>query len=68
AAALLRLLGGEHGPFRDIVLLNAAAALVVADKVNNLKDGALMAADAIDSGAARDVLSRVEALSRKQAA
>ncbi|HSM95933.1 MAG TPA: anthranilate phosphoribosyltransferase, partial [Rhizomicrobium sp.] len=47
AAALLRLLGGEHGPFRDIVLLNAAAALVVADKVNNLKDGALMAADAI---------------------
>jgi anthranilate phosphoribosyltransferase len=68
AAALLRLLEGEHGAFRDIVLLNAAAALVVADKVNNLKAGALMAADAIDSGAARRILSRVVALSRKEAA
>ena len=68
AAALLRLLDGERGPFRDIVLLNAAAALVVADKVNNLKDGALMAADAIDGGAARNVLSRVAALSQKEAA
>lgn len=68
AAALLRLLDGEHGAFRDIVLLNAAASLVVADKVNNLKDGALMAADAIDSGAARDVLSRVAAFSQKEAA
>ena len=68
AAALGRLLDGEQGPFREIVLLNAAAALVVADRVNNLKDGALMAADAIDGGAARDVLSRVAAISRKAAA
>lgn len=67
AASLLRLLGGETGAFRDIVLLNAAGALVVAGKVNNLKDGALMASDAIDSGAAQAVLSRVVAYSRKVA-
>ncbi|HEY2034105.1 MAG TPA: anthranilate phosphoribosyltransferase [Rhizomicrobium sp.] len=68
AAALLHLLDGEPGAFRDIVLLNAAAALVVADKMNNLKDGALMAAEAIDSGAARGVLARVAALSQKETA
>jgi len=68
AAALLRLLDGEKGAFRDIVLLNAAAALVVADKVNDLNTGALMAAEAIDSGAARRVLSRVAVLSQKEAA
>ncbi|HEY8949060.1 MAG TPA: anthranilate phosphoribosyltransferase [Rhizomicrobium sp.] len=68
AAALLRLLDGEHGAFRDIVLLNAAAALVVAGKVNDLKAGALMAAHAIDSGAAKQVLAHVAALSRKEAA
>ena len=39
AAALRRLLDGEKGPYRDIVLLNAAAALLVADKVETLKDG-----------------------------
>jgi len=66
AAALLQLLEGERGAFRDIVLLNAAAALVVADKVNDLNAGALMAAEAIDSGAARQVLSRVAALSQKE--
>ena len=68
AASLLRLLDGERGAFRDIVLLNAAAALVVAGKVNDLHAGALMAADAIDSRAARDVLSRVVTLSQKEAA
>jgi anthranilate phosphoribosyltransferase len=67
AASLLRLLDGEHGAFRDIVLLNTAAALVVADKVNDLKAGALMAADAIDSGRAKAVLSRVVTLSQKEA-
>jgi anthranilate phosphoribosyltransferase len=68
AAALLRLLEGEPGAFRDIVLLNAAAALVVAEKMNDLNAGALMAAEAIDSGAAKHVLSRVAALSQKEAA
>jgi anthranilate phosphoribosyltransferase len=68
AATLLRLLDGERGAFRDIVLLNAAAALTVADKANDLKTGAAMAAGAIDSGAARTVLSRVVTLSQRAAA
>jgi anthranilate phosphoribosyltransferase len=68
AAALIGLLDGGPGPYRDIVLLNSAAALVVAGKVNDLKAGALMAADAIDSGAARRVLARVSILSQKEIA
>jgi anthranilate phosphoribosyltransferase len=67
AAALRRLLDGERGPFRDIVLLNAAAALIVAGKAQNLKDGAALAAEALDRGAAKDVLAHVVALSQKVA-
>jgi anthranilate phosphoribosyltransferase len=68
AAALLRLLAGETGPFRDIVMLNAAAALVIAGKANDLKSGALMAGQAIDKGAAKAVLSQVIAFTQKEAA
>ncbi|MBC9245471.1 anthranilate phosphoribosyltransferase [Paracoccus sp. 11-3] len=53
AAAFRRLLDGESGAYRDAVVLNAAAALLVADKVGDLRDGAKMAAEAIDSGAAK---------------
>jgi anthranilate phosphoribosyltransferase len=53
AAALTRLLAGETGPYRDIVLLNAAAALVVAGAAGNLREGAGLAAGALDSGTAR---------------
>jgi anthranilate phosphoribosyltransferase len=61
-AALMReLLGGAHGPLRDVVLLNSAAALIVAGRVENLRDGADLAARAIDSGAARQVLDRLVA-------
>jgi anthranilate phosphoribosyltransferase len=61
-AVLMRdLLGGARGPLRDIVLLNSAAALVVAGKVETLRDGAEMAARAIDRGAARQVLERLVA-------
>lgn len=49
-----RVLRGERGPARDIVLANAALALVAADKVNELKEGVRMAAEQIDSGAARE--------------
>jgi len=52
AAALRGVLAGEPGPYRDIVLMNAAAALIVADKAATLKEGAAMAAEAIASGAA----------------
>jgi anthranilate phosphoribosyltransferase len=56
ALALRRLLAGEESAYRDAVLLNAAAALVIADKVTDLADGAVLAANTIDSGAARRLL------------
>ena len=58
AAALARLLGGEPGPYRDAVLLNAAAALIVADKADGWDDGAALAAEAIDTGAAKRLLAQ----------
>lgn len=57
AHAIRTLLSGAPSPFRDIVLLNAAAALVVAEKAHALKDGVEIAAEAIDSGRARNVLA-----------
>lgn len=67
-AALMRdLLGGAPGPLRDIVLLNSAAALVVAGKAETLRDGAECAAEAIDSGAARLVLDRLVAATNGRA-
>ncbi len=63
AAALTRLLGGERGAYRDIVLLNTAAALVIADKAENLRQGALLAAKAIDEGAAKRVMEKLIAVS-----
>lgn len=61
AAAFRALLEGQTGAYRDAVLLNSAAALLVAGKVGDLKDGAQMAADSIDSGAAK---ARLVALSQ----
>jgi anthranilate phosphoribosyltransferase len=61
AAALRALLAGAPGAYRDAVLLNAAAALVVAGVAPGLKDGVERAAASIDSGAARD---RLAALAR----
>jgi anthranilate phosphoribosyltransferase len=68
AAALMQVLEGEPGPFRDIVLINAAAALVVADRVPDLKAGATMAAAAIDQGKARATLERLVAITNTQVA
>ena len=59
-AALMRdLLGGARGPLRDVVLLNSAAALVVGGRAETLREGAEIAAAAIDSGAARQTLERL---------
>lgn len=63
AAALTRLLDGEAGAYRDIVLLNSAAALIVADKARDLRQGVDMAAKAIDNGAAKGVLAKLVAVS-----
>jgi anthranilate phosphoribosyltransferase len=68
AAALKRLLDGEQGPYRDIVLLNAAAALAVAGKAPDLAKGAVLAAQALDSGAARDKLQKLIAWTNRAAA
>jgi len=54
------ILGGARGPQRDVVLLNAAAALVVAGRARDLLDGARQAAAAIDDGRARATLKRVQ--------
>jgi len=62
AVALTHLLDGQKGPYRDIVLLNAAAALVVADRATDLAEGAALAAAVIDDGrAARALADLVEA-------
>ncbi len=63
AAAILDVLSDKPGPFRDIVLLNAAAALLVGDKVQNLAQGVEVAAKAIETGAARRALDRLIAVS-----
>lgn len=57
AAALSALLDGATGAYRDAVLLNAAAALVVADKAGDLKEGVAIARDSIDSGKAKKALA-----------
>lgn len=57
AAALAALLAGEKSAYRDAVLLNSAAALVVADKADTLKQGVEIAAESIDSGKAREKLA-----------
>jgi anthranilate phosphoribosyltransferase len=61
AEAMRRLLAGECGPFRDIVLLNAAAAFVVAGKARSLGEGAALAAASLDQGKAAAALDRLVA-------
>jgi anthranilate phosphoribosyltransferase len=64
AATIRSVLGGERGPRRDIVLLNAAAGLVAAGRASDLKEGLVGAAEAIDSGAAAASLERLVEVSR----
>jgi anthranilate phosphoribosyltransferase len=59
------LTGKDRGPKRDIVLLNAAAALVVAEVVDSFEQGWTRAAELIDSGAAADRLARFVAVSNR---
>jgi anthranilate phosphoribosyltransferase len=65
SARIIRsVLGGERGPARDIVCINAAAALVVADVATDLSQGLTMAQRAIDSGAAKATLDRLIDITR----
>ena len=60
AEAIHKLLAGEKNAFRDIVILNSAAALMVAGKANDLKQGAELAALSIDSGKAASALATLK--------
>jgi anthranilate phosphoribosyltransferase len=57
------VLQGKASAFRDVALLNAAAALVVAGKATDLKDGLHLAAHSVDSGEAEGRLDRLIAVS-----
>ena len=59
AAIVRRVLGGERGPARDVVLLNAGAALFVADRASSVREGIASAAAAIDGGRAAATLERL---------
>ena len=63
AAHIRAVLQGNQGPLRDIVLLNAAAALLVAGKAKTLRDGVALAAESIDGGKAMKVLEALVRLS-----
>ena len=67
AAIIRALLDGEPGPKRDIVLMNAAAALVAGARARDLKEGVSLAAQSIDTGAARQRLGALVELSHKLA-
>jgi anthranilate phosphoribosyltransferase len=62
------VLGGEPGPARDVVLLNAAGTLLAADVVGDLGEGLRAAASSVDSGAARHCLEELCALSQRLSA
>jgi anthranilate phosphoribosyltransferase len=63
AKALLDVLKGKPGPFRDVSIFNAAAALIVAGKAKDLKQGALLAGKSIETGEAEGRLDRLIAVS-----
>jgi anthranilate phosphoribosyltransferase len=62
----MAVLKGTKGPFRDIAVLNAAAALIVAGRAKQLKEAAVLAERSIDSGEAEGRLDRLIAVSNAQ--
>lgn len=64
AARIQRIFGGQRGPARDVVVVNAAAALVAAGVAEDFREGAHVAAEAIDSGAAREKLAAFVAFTK----
>lgn len=63
ASAIRDMLSGARSAYRDVVLLNAAAAIVITGGAISLADGVQMAAKAVDTGVARDVLARLVTVS-----
>jgi len=68
AVIVRSILGGEIGPRRDVVVINAAAALLAAGKVADLAEGVVLARESIDSGHALEALDTLAAVSRRLAA
>lgn len=66
ARELNLLLNGKRSPYRDIVLLNAGAALVVADRVTDIREGVVIASEAIDSGKAKETLADLIMITNEQ--
>ena len=64
AVALSNVLNGKPSPYRDVALLNAAAALIVAGRAGDLKEGVAIGAKSLDSGAAAARLKHLIAVSR----
>ena len=64
ADVLRRVLNGERGPCRDVVVMNAAAALLAGNRASDLKEGAHLAEEAVDSGQAREKLEGLVRLSQ----
>ena len=65
AQLLERVLNGEHGPHRDLLLVNAAAALYLAGKAQGFPDGVRRAGEVLDSGAARRTLAALVEFTQK---
>jgi anthranilate phosphoribosyltransferase len=63
AAELRKLLDGAKGPYRDVVLLNAAAAFIICDRVETLREGVELGAQMVDSGKAKATLEKLIAVS-----
>jgi anthranilate phosphoribosyltransferase len=67
ARIIERVLGGDHGPARDVVLLNAGAALFIAGAAASVRDGIARSARALDSGDAKRTLARLVTISSAEA-
>lgn len=65
AQALLDILNGQQNAYRDIVIANAAAVLMLHEKANSLKEAAKIAADSLDTGKAQEILTRYIAFSKE---
>jgi anthranilate phosphoribosyltransferase len=65
AEIIRRILGGETGPTRDVVVMNAALAVIAGGKAADFREGAALAARSIESGAAMEKLCRLVEFSRR---
>jgi anthranilate phosphoribosyltransferase len=65
AATVRAVFDGESGPRRDLVLLNAGAAIYAGGRASDLEQGVGAAADAVDSGGGREILERLIETTRR---